>query len=168
MGSAACWQYWFIYWIIATQAYKLWTMDEIYAIHEIRCMYIYNYSHTVASSSKVLLTAFNSCLSLWSSSPISHFKFILVAWDDILVPQVVMTTPLNQLWEAPVFWCFNTPCLGLESKSMPSKVLITVKSIVKYTLHLGLTTVEEDLVATEEDDLVVMEGDLDSSLTSVR
>ena len=122
------------------------------------CIYIYNYSHTTASSSKVLLTAFNSCPSLWSSSPTSCFEFILVTWDDILVPQVVMTTTLNQLWEAPVFWHFNTPCLGLESKSMPSKVLITVESVIEYTLHLGLTMVE--------DDLAVMEGDLSSSLTS--
>ena len=129
-------------------------------------MYIYNYSHTVASSSKVLPTTVNSCPSLWSSSPIPCFEFILVTWDDILVPQVVMTTPSNWLWEAPVFQCFNAPCPGLESNSMPSKVLITVESVIKYTLHLGLMTVENDLVVVEEDDLVVMEGDLSSSLGS--
>ena len=42
---------------------------------------------------------------------------------------------------------------------MPLKVPITVDSIIEYTLHLGLTTAE--------DDLVVMEGDLGSSLGSV-
>ena len=79
-----------------------------------------------------------------------------------------MTTLLNQPWEAPVFWCFDAPCLGLVLKSMPSMLLITVESIVKYTLCLGLTTTEEDLAVVEEDDLAVMEGgDLGSSLTSV-
>ena len=130
-------------------------------------IYRYNYSHTAASSSKVLPAAVNSCPSLWSSSPISHFEFILVAWDDILVPQVVTTTPSNWLWEAPVFWHFNAPCLGLESNSMPSKVPITVESIIEYTLHLGLTMVEDDLAVAEEDDLAVMEGNLGSSLGSV-
>ena len=50
---------------------------------------------------------------------------------------------------------------------MPSKVPITVGSVIEYTLCLGLTTVEDDLVVMEEDDLVVMEGDLSSSLGSV-
>lgn len=50
---------------------------------------------------------------------------------------------------------------------MPSKVLITVESVIKYTLCLGLMTVENDLAVVEEDDLVVMEGDLSSSLGSV-
>ena len=50
---------------------------------------------------------------------------------------------------------------------MPSKVLITVESVIKYTLHLGLTMVEDDLAVVEEYDLVVMEGDLGSSLGSV-
>ena len=77
-----------------------------------------------------------------------------------------MTTPSNQLWEAPVFQCFNAPCPGLESNSMPSKVLITVESVIKYNLRLGLMTVENDLAVVEEDDLVVMEGDLSSSLGS--
>ena len=49
---------------------------------------------------------------------------------------------------------------------MPLKVPITVKSVVEYTLRLGLTMVEDDLVVVEEDDLVVMEGDLGSSLGS--
>ena len=123
-------------------------------------IYRYNYSHTAASSSKVLPTAVNSCPSLWSSSPISRFEFILVAQDDILVPWVMTTTPLNRLWEAPVFQRFNAPCQGLESNSVPLKFPITVDSIVEYTLHLGLTTAEDDLV-------VVMEGDLGSSLGSV-
>ena len=49
---------------------------------------------------------------------------------------------------------------------MPLNVLITVESIVEYTLCLGLTTAEDDLAVVEEDKLAVMEGDLCSSLTS--
>ena len=150
--------------------HKVWTLDEIYAILKTKCMiiYMYNYSHTAASSSKVVRTTFNSCPSLWSSSPISRFEFTLVAQDDVLVPHVVMTTPLNRPWEAPVFWHFDAPCLGLVLKSMPLMLLITVESIVKYTLCLGLMMTEEDLAVAEEDDLAVMEeGDLGSSLTSV-